>query len=58
MNRKAAVLVAGSWGTALAAVLADNNFDVTLWARSNRPSRGNKSQAYEQQILAGCHFAG
>ena len=34
MNRKAAVLVAGSWGTALAAVLADNNFDVTLWARS------------------------
>ncbi|WP_192043445.1 NAD(P)H-dependent glycerol-3-phosphate dehydrogenase [Paenibacillus lycopersici] len=33
-NRKAAVLVAGSWGTALAAVLADNGFDVALWSRN------------------------
>ncbi|SDW31039.1 NAD(P)H-dependent glycerol-3-phosphate dehydrogenase [Paenibacillus sp. CF384] len=33
-NRKAAVLVGGSWGTALAAVLADNNYEVSLWARS------------------------
>jgi glycerol-3-phosphate dehydrogenase (NAD(P)+) len=33
-NRKATVLVAGSWGTALAAVLADNGFDVSLWTRS------------------------
>ncbi|GMK42168.1 glycerol-3-phosphate dehydrogenase [NAD(P)+] [Paenibacillus sp. CCS19] len=37
---KAAVLVAGSWGTALAMVLADNGFDVTLWTR-------NESQASE-----------
>ncbi|RAP76402.1 NAD(P)H-dependent glycerol-3-phosphate dehydrogenase [Paenibacillus montanisoli] len=33
-KRKAAVLVAGSWGTALAAVLADNKFEVSLWARN------------------------
>lgn len=33
-TKKAAVLVAGSWGTALAAVLADNGADVTLWTRS------------------------
>lgn len=33
-NKKAAVLVAGSWGTALAAVLAANGHDVSLWTRS------------------------
>ncbi|WP_219836519.1 NAD(P)H-dependent glycerol-3-phosphate dehydrogenase [Paenibacillus sp. R14(2021)] len=33
-KRKAAVLVAGSWGTALAAVLADNNYEVALWSRN------------------------
>ncbi|MEK3881468.1 NAD(P)H-dependent glycerol-3-phosphate dehydrogenase [Paenibacillus sp. PL2-23] len=32
--RKAAVLVAGSWGTALALVLASNGFHVTLWTRN------------------------
>lgn len=32
-TKKAAVLVAGSWGTALASVLADNGFDVMLWSR-------------------------
>jgi glycerol-3-phosphate dehydrogenase (NAD(P)+) len=31
---KAAILVAGSWGTALASVLADNGHEVTLWTRS------------------------
>jgi len=33
-NKRAAVLVAGSWGTALAAVLADNGHDVRLWSRN------------------------
>ncbi|WNQ09300.1 NAD(P)H-dependent glycerol-3-phosphate dehydrogenase [Paenibacillus aurantius] len=32
-NKKAAVLVAGSWGTALATVLADNGMEVCLWSR-------------------------
>lgn len=36
MNKKpkVAVLVAGSWGTALASVLADNNLNVVLWSRN------------------------
>ncbi len=33
-GKKASVLVAGSWGTALASVIADNDFDVTLWSRN------------------------
>ncbi|MGN7455814.1 NAD(P)H-dependent glycerol-3-phosphate dehydrogenase [Paenibacillus pasadenensis] len=32
--KKAAVLVAGSWGTALAAVLAANGHEVVMWTRS------------------------
>jgi len=32
--QKATVFVAGSWGTALASVLADNGLDVMLWTRS------------------------
>lgn len=38
--KKVSVLVAGSWGTALAAVLADNDTDVMLWSR-------NRSQVEE-----------
>ncbi|MBS7529103.1 NAD(P)H-dependent glycerol-3-phosphate dehydrogenase [Hazenella sp. IB182353] len=34
MKEKVAVVGAGSWGTALAQVLAENGHDVTLWARS------------------------
>lgn len=34
MSNKAAVLVAGSWGTALASVLADKDMDVALWTRN------------------------
>ncbi|MEW4370309.1 NAD(P)H-dependent glycerol-3-phosphate dehydrogenase [Paenibacillus kandeliae] len=34
MSDKVTVLVAGSWGTALACVLADNGFHVSLWART------------------------
>ncbi|GGG05516.1 NAD(P)H-dependent glycerol-3-phosphate dehydrogenase [Paenibacillus aceti] len=34
MARKVAVLVAGSWGTALASVLADKEMDVVIWTRN------------------------
>jgi len=34
MTEKAAVLGAGSWGTALAKVLGDKGIDVTLWGRA------------------------
>jgi glycerol-3-phosphate dehydrogenase (NAD(P)+) len=34
LSNKVAVLVAGSWGTALASVLADNGKDVWLWSRN------------------------
>lgn len=33
MSKKVAVIVAGSWGTALASVLADNDIQVSLWSR-------------------------
>ncbi|MBA4495616.1 NAD(P)H-dependent glycerol-3-phosphate dehydrogenase [Paenactinomyces guangxiensis] len=33
MDQRVAVLGAGSWGTVLATVLAENGCDVTLWAR-------------------------
>jgi glycerol-3-phosphate dehydrogenase (NAD(P)+) len=32
--KKVAVLVAGSWGTALASLLADNDLEVWLWSRN------------------------
>ncbi|WP_068775383.1 NAD(P)H-dependent glycerol-3-phosphate dehydrogenase [Paenibacillus sp. FJAT-26967] len=34
MTKQVSVLVAGSWGTAIASVLADNELDVTLWTRN------------------------
>ncbi|USB34755.1 NAD(P)H-dependent glycerol-3-phosphate dehydrogenase [Paenibacillus sp. YPG26] len=36
MFSKAAVLVAGSWGTALASVLADKGIHVSLWTRTEK----------------------
>lgn len=36
---KATVLVAGSWGTALASVLTDNGYDVSLWSRNEEQVR-------------------
>ncbi|GGF87816.1 NAD(P)H-dependent glycerol-3-phosphate dehydrogenase [Paenibacillus abyssi] len=38
-NHKVTVLVAGSWGTALAAVLADNDHQVKLWTRNSEQAQ-------------------
>lgn len=38
-SQKVAVLVAGSWGTALASVLADNEKEVYLWSRTEEQVR-------------------
>mgnify|MGYP001161917713 CR=1 FL=1 len=43
VHNKVAVLVAGSWGTALARVLADNGCQVALWTR-------NEAQAEEINV--------
>lgn len=40
IERRAAVLVAGSWGTALASVLASNGFIVYLWTRNAEQAEG------------------
>ncbi|MFC7442142.1 NAD(P)H-dependent glycerol-3-phosphate dehydrogenase [Laceyella putida] len=39
MKGRVAVLGAGSWGTVLAAVLADNGHEVTLWARRDEQAK-------------------
>lgn len=39
MSDKVAVLVAGSWGTALASVLASNHLEVVVWTRNAEQAR-------------------
>jgi glycerol-3-phosphate dehydrogenase (NAD(P)+) len=57
-EQKAAVLVAGSWGTALAGVLADNGYKVALWSRNEtqvaemNTSRRNRSMQLSPRITA------
>lgn len=53
MARKVCVLVAGSWGTALAMVLADNGHDVRLWARSEQQVTEINEQRENSRFLPG-----
>jgi glycerol-3-phosphate dehydrogenase (NAD(P)+) len=46
--KKVAVLVAGSWGTALASLLADNDLEVWLWSR-NASEVDNINQLHRNQ---------
>lgn len=59
MNRPAhnfAVLGAGSWGTALAMLLADNGYDVSLWAHHADHAEAMSQQRSNERYLPGIHF--
>jgi glycerol-3-phosphate dehydrogenase (NAD(P)+) len=51
--RRAAVLVAGSWGTALASVLANNGYEVMLWTRSEEQADGINHNHENSKFLPG-----
>ncbi|MWC28450.1 NAD(P)H-dependent glycerol-3-phosphate dehydrogenase [Paenibacillus sp. MMS18-CY102] len=53
-GRKAAVLVAGSWGTALAAVLCDNGYDVHIWTRNETQAAEINASHSNNRYLPGC----
>lgn len=53
MSNKAAVLVAGSWGTALASVLADKEMDVAIWTRNEAQRDEINHQHRNERFLPG-----
>lgn len=53
-QRKAAVLVAGSWGTALAMVLSDNGYQVTLWTRNELQAAEINTSHTNSKYLQDC----
>ncbi len=48
-----AVIGAGSWGTAMAALLANKGYDVTLWAREPEVAKEINEQGTNGQFLPG-----
>lgn len=53
MFSKAAVLVAGSWGTALASVLADKGIQVSLWTRNEKQMEEINQEHKNERFLPG-----
>lgn len=53
MSKKVTLLVAGSWGTALASVLADNGHDVFVWTRSEQQAAEINLQHTNSRYLPG-----
>lgn len=51
--RRATVLVAGSWGTALASVLANNGFQVMVWTRSEEQAAEINTKRTNSKYLPG-----
>lgn len=56
-GRKAAVLVAGSWGTALASVLADNGYQVALWTRKAEQAAEINATRQNAKFLPGSELS-
>lgn len=56
MQKPVLVIGAGSWGTALALVLAGNGHAVYLWGRDIAHMAALKSQGSNQQFLPGANF--
>jgi glycerol-3-phosphate dehydrogenase (NAD(P)+) len=52
-NKRAAVLGAGSWGTALAKVLADNGFETRIWGRNRELLDAINAQHENTRYLPG-----
>lgn len=57
MSKKVAVLVAGSWGTALASVLAANELDVVMWTRSKEQAAEINTQHTNTRYLPGAELS-
>jgi len=53
MSQKITLLGAGSWGTALALLLAKNNCEVLLWGHDENEITGLKKNREHQQLLPG-----
>ncbi len=51
MDKKVAVIGAGSWGTAIAFVLADNGHHTTLWARRKEQVKEINEQSTNERYL-------
>lgn len=57
MSNKVTLLVAGSWGTALASVLADNGHDVYMWTRSSQQAAEINEQHTNARYLPGINLS-
>lgn len=55
-KKKIVVLGAGSWGTALACVLAENGHQVTIWARRAESAAEINQKHTNHQYLPGVHL--
>jgi glycerol-3-phosphate dehydrogenase (NAD(P)+) len=56
MDKTAAVIGTGSWGTALAIVLADNGYNVKMWGRSEEAVQEINESHTNEKYLKGCRL--